>query len=191
MKTKIIALALAAAAPLTIHASAAAAQNLPAAVIVVVDLDKVFQGSVAGKQATAELKTRADALQARVTALQTQFGTEQQTLGKSRPAVQTGPAETAWEAKVRDLQSRQQTAEQELAGRNRDLQLSQRSVLQQFNDGVQPVITAIMKEHGASLVLPESSTIQHAGAMDITADVLARVDKALPRISTATPAAPK
>ncbi len=191
MNTKIIAMALAAAAPLAIHAAPVAAQTLPAAVIVVVDLDRVFQTSVAGKQATAELKTRNEQLQARVTALQTQFGTEEQTLVKARPAVQTGPAETAWEAKVRDLQSRKQTAEQEVGGRNRDLQLSQRSVLTQFNDAVQPIITAVMKEHGASLVLPESSTVQHAQSLDITTDVLARLDKALPRISTATPAAPK
>ncbi len=190
MKKLLISLALAGTAPLALATTPAVAQTLPAAVIVVVDMDNVFQTSAAGKQAQIELKTRLDSIQSRVTALRTQFGTEEQTLLKTRPTA-PGPAATAWQAKAQDLQTRKTQAEQELAARDRDFQASRQSVLKQISDGVQPIITAIMKERGATIALAEGATLQHSASIDVTTDVIARLDKALPRVSTATPAAPK
>ena len=190
MNKLLISLALASAAPLAAVATPAAAQTLPAAVIIVVDMDQVFNTSAAGKGASAELKARADTLQTRITSLNTQFGTEEQTLLKTRPTA-PGPAATAWETKARDLQTRKGTAEQELNARNRDLQASRQYVAKQIFDAATPVIQAIMRERGATLVLPENATLQHSASIDVTSDVVARVDKAFPRASTTLPAAAK
>ena len=62
-------------------------------------------------------------------------------------------------------------------------------MLKQINDGAQPVISAIMRERGASIVLAEGATLQHTAAIDITGEVVTRLDKSLPRVSTATPVA--
>ncbi len=185
MKKMLIAVALATSA----LAAPVAAQTLPPAVIVIVDMDQVFQTSAAGKQAQAELKTRLDSIQARVTSLTTQFGTEEQTLAKTRPTA-AGPAATAWETKARDFQSRKTQAEQELRNRDRDFQASRQYVLKQINEGAQPIITTVMKERGATIALAEGATLQHSASIDVTADVVARLDKALPRVSTTAPAAP-
>ncbi len=182
MKKMLIALALASAA-----AAPVAAQTLPPAVIVIVDMDQVFQTSAAGKQAQAELKTRLDGIQARVASLRTSFGTEEQTLAKTRPTA-TGPAATAWETKVKDFTTRKTQAEQELSKREQDFQASRQFVLKQINDGAQPIITAIMKERGASIALAEGATLQHAASVDVTNDVVARLDKSVPRVSTTAPA---
>ena len=172
--------AIAVAAPL-------AAQALPPATIVLVDMEQVFATSLAGKQAQSELKTRADGLQARVQALRTQFGAEEAALVKTQPTV-PGPARTAWEAKAKDYAQRKQTEEQTLAKRGEDIQLAGRSVAKQLNDAAQPIISAVMRERGASIVLAEGATLQHTAALDVTTDVIARLDKVLPRVSTATPA---
>lgn len=188
MNKLLISLMLAGATPLALAATPAVAQALPPAVIVIVDMDNVFQTSAAGRQAQGELKTRLDSIQSRLTALRTQFGTEEQNLLKARPTA-PGPAATAWQTKAQDLQTRKTQAEQELAARDRDFQASRQSVLKQINDGAQPIITAIMKERGATIALAEGATLQHSASTDVTADVIARLDKALPRVSTATPAA--
>ncbi|OYU14770.1 MAG: hypothetical protein CFE37_09165 [Alphaproteobacteria bacterium PA4] len=185
MKKLLIALALASAAV----TAPVAAQQLPPAVIVVVNIDNVITNSAAGKAAFAELKTRSDGIQARTTQLQNQLGAEQQTLETSRPTA-PGPAATAWEAKAKDFSTRAQAAQNELAKRNQDLQLSQRYVISQINDQMQPIITQIMKERGANIAIAEGARLQHAAALDITADILARLDKALPRVATTPPAAP-
>ena len=184
MKTLLMSLALAT----TVIAVPAAAQTLPPAVIIVVDLDSVFQTSAAGKQALTELKTRADAIQGRLQQLRTSFGTEEQALVSTRPTA-AGPAATAWETKARDFQTRKTQAEQELAKRDADLQASRQFVVKQLNDGAQPIISTIMKERGASIALAEGATLQHTASIDVTADVIARLDKSVPRVVT-TAAAP-
>jgi outer membrane protein len=183
MKNFLISLAIASAA----ITAPVAAQTLPPAVVVVVDLDSVFQTSVAGKQALTELKTRADGLQSRLQQLRTSFGTEEQSLVSTRPTA-PGAAATAWETKARDFQTRKTQAEQELAKRDQDLQASRQYVVKQLNDAAQPIISTIMKERGASIALAEGATLQHAASIDVTADVIARLDKALPRVVTTAPA---
>jgi outer membrane protein len=185
MRKLLISLAIATAA----IAGPVAAQTLPPAVIIIVDLDQVFQTSAAGKQALVELKTRADAIQARLQQLRTSFGTEEQALVSTRPTA-AGPAATAWETKARDFQTRKTQAEQELAKRDQDLQASRQFVVKQLNDAAQPIIGTIMKERGASIALAEGATLQHSASIDVTADVIARLDKALPRVATTASAAP-
>ena len=186
MKTMLTLAAVAA----TFAAAPVLAQTLPPPVIVIVDMERVLGESAAGKQGISELKTRNDAIQARVASLRTQFGAEQETLQKSAPAQTAAPAVvSAFQAKVADFQKRQQTAEQDLQKRGNDLQLSQRYIVKQINDAAAPVITAIMRERGATIVLPENATLQHSASLDVTTDVLARLDKALPRVVTTAPAA--
>lgn len=170
---------------------AALAQTLPAAVIVVVDMDQVFNTTAAGKQAQAELKAKIDAMQARATTLRTQFGAEEEALGKSQPAPTNAALRPAWEGKVRDFQSRQQTAQTELSNREKEFQASRQYVLKQITDASNPIITTIMRERGASIAIPEGATLQHSAALDVTKDVVARLDKALPRVSTTAPAGAK
>ncbi len=187
MKTLLISFALAT----TAIAAPVAAQVLPPAVIVIVDMDQVFQESAAGKQAQAELKTRLDGIQARLATLRTSFGAEEQTLGQTRPAQTAAAAAiTAWETKAKDYQTRRTQAEAELQKRDQDFQASRQYVLKQINDGAQPIITQIMKERGATIALAEGATLQHAASIDVTTDVVARIDKSLPRVSTTAPAAP-
>lgn len=191
MKTLISALALAGTLGALNTTGPAAAQTLPPAVIIVVDMDQVFRTSAAGKQAQTELNTRVQARDARVTALTTSLGTEQQTLLKSRPPQTAAPAAiTAWETKARDYQTRENQAQQELAKRAQDLQASVQYAQKQMNDGVQPIITAIMRERGATIALAEAATLQHSASIDVTTDVIARLDKSLPRVSTTPPASP-
>ncbi len=186
MNKTLISLALASAA----MAAPVAAQTLPPAVIIVVDLDSVFQTTAAGKQALVELKTRADAIQGRLQQLRTSFGVEEQSLVSTRPTA-AGPTATAWEAKAKDFQTRKTQAEQELAKRDQDLQASRQFVVKQLNDGAQPIISTIMKERGASIALAEGATLQHSASIDVTADVIARLDKALPRVVTTASAPAK
>lgn len=180
----------AAFATLLATGAAAHAQAVPAATIIIVDMDQVINTSAAGKVAAGELKTKADALQARVASLRTQFGTEEQTLAKTQPAQGATPAViAAFQAKARDYQNRRQAAEADLANKDRDFQASRQYVIKQLNDGAQPVISTIMRERGASIVLAEGATLQHTASIDVTADVIARLDKSLPRVSSTAPAA--
>jgi Skp family chaperone for outer membrane proteins len=168
--------------------TAATAQALPPAVIVVVDLDAVVNTSAAGRQAGTELQTRIQALQARANTLQTQLQTE-------GTAIQTGQqnnslAGAALEQRVRAFEQRQNAARDELGRGDQEIQRARNFVIQQINTAAQPIITAIMRERGASIALADNATIQVSSSLNVTNDVIARLNTSLPRVSTTPPAQP-
>ncbi len=189
MKKMLMALALAGAA-LPAFAPAAA-QQLPPAVIVLVDLAEMIDTSAAAKAAAVELKPKADALQSRLGTLRTSLQAEEKTLRDTQPQ-QGAPqaAVQAWQAKVVEFQNRQQQAEQEVQRRQQEIETSRQWIIKQINDAAQPIIGQIMRERGATIAMDERATLQHTPAVDITADVIARLDKALPKVSITPPAPP-
>jgi Skp family chaperone for outer membrane proteins len=185
MKKILVALALSSVATPVL------AQTLPPAVIVTVDRQEMIASSAAAKAAQAELKPKGDALQARVGQLRTSLQAEEKALRDSAPAQAAAPAAVqAWQTKARDFETRRGQAEQEVQRRQQEIQVAEQWVVKQINDGAQPIISQIMRERGANIAVDEQVTIQHAAAVDITADVIARLDKALPKVSTTPPAAP-
>ncbi|WP_353217214.1 OmpH family outer membrane protein [Sandarakinorhabdus sp.] len=184
MKNLFIALALAGAATPVL------AQPVPAAIIVTVDRQEMIATSAAAKAAQAELKPKGDALIARVGQLRTSLSAEEKTLRDTQPPQQGAPpaAITAWQAKVQDFQRRQQAADAEVQRKQQEIQAAEQWVIKQITDGATPIISQIMRERGANIAVDEQVTLQHAAAIDITADVLARLDKALPKVSITPPA---
>lgn len=176
--------ALTVSLPLAAPAMAQAAQSQ----IVIVDMEDVISTSNAGKGAQAVLQGQATGLQTRVKTLSDGFQKEEEAL---RTAFQNKTlAQAAAEAKVKDIESRKQSAQTEIAGRQRTLQNSQRYVIEQIDRAAQPIITAIMKERGATLALARGATIQAANSLDITNEVVQRLNASLPRVSTTPPAQP-
>jgi Skp family chaperone for outer membrane proteins len=156
--------------------------------IVIVDMDDVIGNSSAGKSAQAVLQGQANSLQARVKTLADGFQKEEDAL---RTGFQNKTlTQQAAEAKAKDIESRKQSAQTEIAGRQRTLQASQAYVIKQIDETAQPIITAIMREKGASIALARGATIQAANSLDITDEVIRRVNAAKPRVSTTPPAQP-
>lgn len=170
-----------------------AAAQTPAAAspILTVNVDRVYQESAAGKGALASLRPQAEQLQTRVRTLQEQFQREEQSLAGQRPqgAAATPAAQQAFETKVRDYQQRSQTANTELNTRQRTLQATQASVLQQMNEAMNPIVSQIMRERGAQVAMPTGATLAVSTSADITGEVITRLDRALPRVNLTAPAA--
>jgi Skp family chaperone for outer membrane proteins len=162
-----------------------AAQQLSPAVIVIVDLDRVVNESAAGKAAATELQARATTLNNRRNALAQQLQTDAEAIQQGQQnKTLAGPA---LEARVKAFQDKENAANAELQRGQEDLARSQQYVVQQINTAAQPIITQIMREKGASIALAERATIQHSGSLNITNDVLARLNAALPKVSTTPP----
>jgi len=175
-------LLIAGALPATVLAQAAAP-----ATIIVVDIERVVSQSAAGKAAMGEIQGKVTALQTRANALQGQLKTE-------ADAIQAGQANKslagpALDTRVKAFGQKQQSAQQEVGRLENEIQRSRQFVLQQISDGVGPIVSQIMKERGANIALPKGATLQHAAALDVTTEVITRLDKSLPKVSTTPPAA--
>jgi outer membrane protein len=148
---------------------AALAQTAPT--IIIVDLARIGSESAASKSAEPQLKAKFDAIQARGKALGDQFRVEYENLQKAQPSM----AKEAF---------------QEMRGRQEDANRSVQYVRQQILTAVNPIITALMREKGASLALDREATLAISPSLDVTADVLTRLNTALPRVGITPPAAP-
>jgi Skp family chaperone for outer membrane proteins len=116
--------------------------------------------------------------------------TEQQSIQQAAQAAQqqaAGPARTAAENSLRQrlqaLQVRNETVNQELARMDQNIQSVRANVVRQINERLSPIYTQVMNAHGASLVLDTDATLAHAPALDVTAEVLASLNAALPSLS--------
>jgi Skp family chaperone for outer membrane proteins len=165
-------------------ATPAFAQASPA--IVIVDMNRIAAESAASKSAEPQLKAKFDSVQARTKTLDDQFKGEIESLQKARPSM----AQEAFQAKARDIEQRRVTAAQEIQSKQQDYARSVQYVNQQIVQAVNPIITAVMREKGASIALDQNVTLAAASSLDVTADVLTRLNAALPRVSITPPAQP-
>jgi Skp family chaperone for outer membrane proteins len=187
MKNLVFAAALAAS---VVIPTAASAQALPAAVVAIVDQEKVTSQCNACKTAIAALQGQVNALKARETALATPLQTEGKSIQAAIDALKGKEPDAALQARIKAFQTKQQQGSQELNGRQQQIQRNQAYIAQQINAKLGPIYQQVMQQRRANVMLELGSTLASASAIDVTNDVLAALNAALPSVATTAPAAP-
>jgi outer membrane protein len=185
MKTLLVSAALAAA---LIAPSAASAQALPAAVVAVVDLDRVTAQCNACKTAQSSLRGQVQSYQAREKSLTGPLQTEQQSIQSAVDALKGKDPDAALQARAKSWETKRQQAAQELAAQQEQIQRNQQYIQKQIQDKLAPIYQQVMQRRGANLLVEVGSTLATAQNVDVTNDVLAALNSALPSISTTAPA---
>ena len=181
-------LASAALAATMLVPAAGQAQAIPAAIIAVVDLEKVTSDCNACKTASASLRSQVTALQNRQKALATPLETEQKALQAAVEALKGAQPDAALQARVRAFQQKEQTAAQELQRQQQQLQRNQAYIQQQIAQKLGPIYQQVMQRRGATIMLEQGSTLAASNAVNVTADVVTALNTALPSIQTNAPA---
>ena len=171
--------------------AAAQAQALPAAVIAVTDLDRVTSECTACKTASASLRSQAQALQAREKALVDPIQAEQKSIQAAIDALKGGSPDAALQARIRAFQTKQQQAADELQRSQAQIQRNQQYIQQQVAAKLGPIYQQVMQRRGASIMLESGSTLATASSIDVTNEVLAALNTAMPTIATTAPAQPQ
>jgi len=170
--------------------STAHAQALSPAVIAVVDLDKVTADCTACKTALAALRAQGQAYQSRESALAAPLQTEQQSLQTAVNALNGKEPDAALKARITAFQNKQQQGATELQRQQQQLQRNQQYVQKQIADKLGPIYSQVMQRRGATIMLEQGATLATAQSIDVTNDVLAALNTAMPTIQTTAPAAP-
>ena len=182
MKKHILLTSLVAASSISTAAQAAPAN------IVVVDSERVYAECTACKSAQTQLQSQATALQSRQAALVGPLKTEAQSLQTSVDALSGKAPDAALKARATAFQAKQNAANQELSRMQQGLQSTQANVLRQINARLGPVINQVMVSKGANLAVDVNATLAHGAALDVTSEVIAGLNTALPSVSV-TPGA--
>lgn len=188
MKTLLISASLVAAAVLP---SAAQAQAIPAAVIAVVDLDKVTSTCNSCKTAAAALRSQAQGLQTRQQALAGPLETEGKAIQTALDALNGKEPDAALKARATAWQTKRDQAAQELQAQQTQVQRNQQYIQKQISDKLGPIYTQVMQRRGANMMVEIGQTLASGQTLDVTNDVVAALNTALPSISTTAPAQPR
>ena len=186
MKIFLLPAALAAS---VIAPAAASAQSIPAATIAVVDLDKVSSTCNACRTAQATLQGQVNALKARETALATPLQTEGKSIQAAIDALPKGQEPgAALEARIKAFQTKQQAGAQELQRQQTQIQRNQAYISQQISAKLGPIYQQVMTRRGANVMVEVGTTLASGASLDVTNDVLAALNAALPSVQTTAPA---
>ena len=185
MKRLLISASLAASA---LVPAAAHAQAIPAAVIAVVDLEKITTTCNACKAARTALQSQLSGLQSRQQALVTPLQTEQKSIQTAIDALNGKDPDAALQNRIKAFQTKQQQAEQELGSRQQQIQANSQYVNKQISDKLAPIYTQVMQKRGANVMVEIGQTLASGQSLDVTNDVLTALNAALPSVVTTAPA---
>ena len=185
MKTIYLAATLAAA---VLAPTAASAQNIPAAIVAVVNLERVTAECTSCKTASAALRSQVTALENRQRALATPLETEAKSIQAAVDALKGAQPDAALQARVRAFQQKQQQGSQEVQRQQQQIQRNQAYIQQQIGQKLGPIYRQVMQRRGANLMVETGTTLAAGSSLDVTNDVLAALNAALPTIVTTAPA---
>jgi outer membrane protein len=177
-------LAIALAAP-----GAAPAQALPNAVIAIVDTDRIYRECTACRAAQTQLQAQVTQLQQRAEQAGRPLQVEAEAIEQAAAAArqQQGAARTAAEAalqtRISALRNRETTTNQELTSSQQRLQSIQANVLRQINARLDPIISETMIARGGNIALDTKASLARSVQLDITAEVLGKLNERLPSVS--------
>lgn len=162
---------------------APAAVQIPAPVVVMVDMQQLIYGSKAGKGVQAELEQRREAFSKEVAAQEDQIHKAQSELDRQRSVL----APDAMDAQNRELQRQIEALDRVVKSTEQTWQQGHTDAMNKVEDEALRVVAEIAAERGANLVLQKAAVIFSKDGFDITADALTRLDQRLPAVTLNLP----
>lgn len=170
--------------------SPALAQN--AGTVVVLDYERALTNSVAGRDLETKLRQIGSQMQAEVQSEQNWVQQEQQaiqqaTAGQSAEQLQRN---SALQTRVRTYNTRAEALRALQVAKMRDLEYTRQSAVAELNRQLQPIVREVMQSRRASVVLDQGATQMVDDGVDITADVIGRLDRAVRTVTVTRMTAP-
>jgi outer membrane protein len=178
--------ALAIAMPVAVQA-----QQIPPAVVVVVDRDRIASTCTQCVTASNQLNAQAQAYQARETQLATPLRAEGAAIQAAISALpQGGVPDAALQQRIQTFQANSQAADRELTASQQTIRRNQQHLVNQIIERMNPLIQQVTRERGANLALDQASTLAINPAIDVTAAVLALMNQNAAPFQTVAPPPP-
>ena len=181
-------LALLAAA--TLSPATAFAQNVPGAVVAVVDTQRILGTCTACASANTQIQALVAQAQTRATALGTPLQAQEQALQTEANRVRALPdgaakntAAATLNQRVQAYQAQQGAGQQEVERLRNNIESTRQNVIRQISEKLNPIISTVMTQRGANVALDQQATLAAARGVDITDGVLAALNQQLTSVS--------
>jgi Skp family chaperone for outer membrane proteins len=164
----------------------AAANNPPpvaAPVIITVDVQQILRDSLVAKDVQAQMDQRTDRYTKEVSSQENDLQKTQDELEQER----TKLTPDAFNARMRDFQQRYDALDNRVQVTRQALQQSYNDAMTKVENTALQIISDIAAERKANLVITKAAVLFEAKDLDITQDVIKRLDDKLPKVDLAPP----
>lgn len=160
-----------------------AVEPIPIAAVAVVDMERIFKNAKAAQSAGAQVQTFFDAGRAELTSREEELRQEQQELARQRPLLSPeaySERERAFRADVSALDARRRELDRQL----QDLRTRGEIAIRR---AMVPIFAELSLARGITMIVGRTQIMFAVRATDLTDDVLARLDEALPEVDLSLP----
>ena len=164
-------------------AGAQTQKKIPTPTIAIVDVQLVMQNSEAAKGIRTQIEKVRTSYQQSVHGKEEELRKLDQDLEQQRSIL----SPDAYQQRQRDFQQKVADAQKDVQDRRQKLETAFGKAMQQVQDALVQIVDQVAKEQAISLVLPKASVIHSGDDMDITQEVLKRLNSRLPSVSVAIP----
>ena len=162
---------------------AASLAPLPPPVIAIVDVQRIMQESLAAKSAQKQLEAQRSKFQSEIAKEENDLRQAEQDLAKQRAAL---PAPD-YADREQQLRQRFATVEAHVQSRRKVLDQSYTDAMNAVRAALLEVVSKVAREHGANLAIVKQQALWTDQPLDITDEVLSRLDREMPKVETASP----
>ncbi len=153
-------------------------EKLPPAVAAVIDYQRVLREAKAAKSISDQLEARRKLYQDQIAKEEQKLNDADKELAKQRGVLSA----EALGAKREDLQKRAAELQKLVNDKRRQLGSVSSAALNDVRNAMLQVVGDLSGEHGFNLVLPSNTVLMFAPKIDMTDEVIKRLDEALPSV---------
>ena len=152
--------------------------NYPNTSIAIVDLNLILSESKAAKNATKQFEEIQKLTEDKIIASDKEMLNERNKLIEQQSVI----APEAFELKAKDYEKKLQEYQTDKQNKLRKLEGILQKARNEILDKVKPILEDLSKEFGVTVILEKNSVLLSANNMDITDDVIKKLNKELPKI---------
>ena len=170
------------AAPLAAESGAPAkpaATSLPSPIIVVVDVQRILDKSLAAKNVQKQLETQRARFQTEIEKEENELRSTEQDLNKARDQL----TPDAYSDREQQLRQRFLVVERHVEARRKALDQAFGDSMNAVRAGLLSIVNDVARERGANLVLIKQQVLWTDKAFDMTDEVLSRLNAKMPQVT--------
>lgn len=159
-------------------AFAADDEQLPATVAAVIDYQRILLESAASKSIAEQMDVRRKAFQDEIGKEEQRLHEARKALGKQRSVL----SNEAFETKQEEFEKEYAGVRQLAADRRKQLEEASAEAVNEVKGALIEIVTGIAEERGFNLVLPSSQVLFFSRQIDLTEQVLSKLDARLSEV---------
>ncbi len=143
-----------------------------------VNIQEIMHNSTAAKSVKEQLDSKQKSFQAEMSKREEELQKEDQELGKQRAVL----SPDAFDKKLKEFKAKATAAQKDVQSKRAALDNALSTSLSEIQKTIFNIVASIAKEKGYSVVLPSSQLLYADSKLDITREVLTKLDSTLPKV---------